>query len=138
MMPETIVTTETCLDTTTTVTVDATDDTTTTTTVTDNLSTTVNETNSSDDNILHAKCPCGNINLHKLLEQSRCWAFKSTNITAATSNAVLIFAMKILQEILIQQCKDDELDINNVFLITAAIAELAKFIRVYNPQPFNS
>lgn len=136
-MPETISTTESCIDTTTIITENSADQTTTTETCTQNQTTTI--TGGADapgDQPL--QCPCGNLDLRKLVEKTRCWAFKSSNISAATANSVLIFALKILQEILIQECKSKQADINNIFLIAAAIAELAEVVKVYNPPPFNS
>lgn len=135
-MAETITISENCIDTSTTVIADATNNTTTTETCTDNQTTTITRTPDDDEDL--RQCPCGNLDLCKLVEQTRCWAFKSSNIAAANANAVMIFAMKLLQQILIQECKSDTANVNNVFLTAAAIAELSDAIKVYNPPPFNS
>lgn len=138
MTPTTIISTEVCQDTTTIVTADAQSNTTTTETITDNQTTTTTATRDDDAPDQTQKCPCGNLDLRKLVEQTRCWAFKSSNVAAATANGVLIFAMKILQEILISECESDNANIDNIFLIASAIGEIAQIIEVYNPQPFNS
>lgn len=138
MAEKTTTTTENCNDTTTVVITDASGQTTRTETSTDNQTTTITATEEIPDSCEEFKCPCGDLNLHRLLEQSRCWAFKSSNISAATANGVIIFAMKILQEILIQLCKSEETTLNDIVLVAVAIGELSEVIRVYNPAPFNS
>lgn len=110
-------------------------------TQTDNTSKTISETvtiSSDEVDTLHAKCPCGNFDLDKLAEESRQCAFKSSNIVAATSNSIVVFTLLILQEILKKQCHTKNLNIDNVFLITSAIATLGDGIQINNPPPFNS
>lgn len=131
-MPETVTKTETCNDTTTIVTTDSATNRTTTQQTVDNCTKTTTFTRGD------RPCPCGHLDLERLVEQTRCWAFKSSNLAAANSNAVLIFALQVLQEILIHECRNKNATINQIFLITTAIAEIAEIIRVYNPSPFNS
>lgn len=138
MTPTSITNTEVCRDTTTVVSTETQTNATITKSCTDNQTTTITETETLDEKSCAGKCPCGNLDLRKLLEETRCFAFKSSNISAATANSVMIFAMKILQEILINECHSKNADINRILLIAAAIGEIGQVIRVYNPQPFNS
>lgn len=137
-MPTSFTRTETCLDTKTTVTTETTDNKVTTTTQTDNQTTTSTTSGSDAVNAAILRCPCHRLDLQKLLEETRRQAFRSTNRSSASANAVLVFAQKVLQQILIYKCRQDEVDINQIFLIAGAIAEIAQNIRVYNPTPFNS
>lgn len=122
----------------TTVVTQTVDDTTTTTTTTNNQSCTKTVTDSDEDEIDNSNgCACGPFNLDKLAEQSRNAAFRSSNIAVATSNSVSIFAMLILQELLIKQCRKKQLNLDDLFLITTAIAALAENVQSYNPQPLN-
>ena len=89
-------------------------------------------------NILTGKCPCGRFDLDRLAEESRCWAFKSSNIVAATSNSIVVFSLLVLQEILKEECRAGSLNLDNVFLITSAMAALGDGIQINNPPPFNS
>ena len=136
MTPITTTNTEVCRDSTNVVTKETDSDTTTTKSCTDNQTTTITETTAKPTQPL--KCPCGNLNLRKLVEETRCWAFKSSNIAAANANAVMIFAMKVLQEIIISECHSENPNVNNIILIAAAIGEIGQVIKIYNPQPFNS
>lgn len=138
MTPTTITNTEVCRDSSIVVTTEAESNTTTTKSCTDNQTTTITETDTRNDNDCNNKCPCGNLDLRKLLEETRCFAFKSSNISAATANSVMIFVMKILQEIIISECRSNNADIDRILLIAAAIGEIGQVIKVYNPQPFNS
>lgn len=137
-MPTSFTRTETCLDTKTTVTTETVDNKVTTTTQTDNQTTTSTTSGGDTVNTALLRCPCHRLDLPKLLEETRRQAFRSTNRSAASANAVLIFAQKVLQQVLIFKCRQDEVDINQIFLIAGAIAEIAQNIRVYNPAPFNS
>lgn len=137
MPTTTIKNVETCSDTTKIVTTDTATNETITETIIDNQTITTQE-NCSDLDACQAMCPCGDLDLRKLVEETRCWAFKSSNVAAATGNAVIIFAMRILQEILISECESGNTNIDNVFLIAAAIGNLGEVLKIYNPQPFNS
>lgn len=137
-MPTSFTRTEICLDTKTTVTTETADNKVTTTTQTDNQTTTSTTSGSDAPNTAILHCPCHRLDLEKLMEETRRQAFRSTNRSAASSNAVLIFAQKILQQILIYKCRQNEVDINQIFLIAGAIAEIAQNLRIYNPAPFNS
>lgn len=133
-MPPSVNRTETFSDNTTTVTTETIDDIAVTTTETNNQTTT--KTNESSGNLI--ACPCRRLNLHKLVEETRCWSFQSSNISAAHANAALVFAMTILQQILIDTCKQERVNVNDIFLIATAIAEMGEVLKVYNPAPFNS
>lgn len=140
-MSETTTTTSTSecsTDITTVVTeVDETTDATTTTT-TNQRTSTISETTETTGDSLNGCTPCGPFDLKKLAEESRCAAFRSSNIAAATSNSVVIFALLILQELLIKECKKGTLDLNTIFLISNAISNLSTSIIVINPPPLNS
>lgn len=108
-------------------------------TTTQNCQKNTNETiTQATGNILIGQCPCGRFDLDRLAEESRCCAFKSSNIVAATSNAIVVFSLLVLQEILKEECRGDSLNLDNVFLITSAMAALGDGIQINNPPPFNS
>ena len=131
-------TTESSTDITTIVTeVDHTTDATTTTT-TNQRTSTVSETTETDDDRVAGCNNCGHFDLKKLAEESRCAAFRSSNIAAATSNSVVIFTMLVLQELLIKECKKGTLNFDMIFLISNAISNLSAGIIVINPPPLNS
>lgn len=112
-----------------------------TTTITSNQGKTVQETitvTEPDSSKNSCGCPCGHFNLDKLAEESRREAFQSSNIIAATSNSIVVFTMIILQEILKDLCRSDNFNIDNVFLITSALAALGDGIQINNPPPFTS
>lgn len=131
-------TTECTTDITTVVTaVDQTTATTTTTTTNQRNSTISEITETNEDNL--AGCNnCSHFDLKKLAEESRCAAFRSSNIAAATSNSVVIFTMLILQEILIKECRKGTLNLDTILLISNAISNLSTGIIVVNPQPLSS
>lgn len=138
MTPTTITNTEVCRDSKIVTKTSTETNTTTTETCTDNQTTTITESETNTEDECCLQCPCGNLDLRKLVEETRCWAFKSSNVAAANANAVMIFVMKVLQEIIINECRSKEANIDNILLIAAAIGEIGQVIRVYNPQPFNS
>jgi len=107
---------------------------TTTTTTTNNRNTTTCAITEATNN-LSEHC---HFDLKKLAEESRCAAFRSSNIAAATSNSVVIFTLLVFQELLIKECKKSTLDLNTIFLISNAISNLSASILVTNPQPLNS
>jgi hypothetical protein len=109
-----------------------------TTTTTTNQRTSTVETTETAGDILAGCNSCGHFDLKKLAEESRCAAFRSSNIAAATSNSVVIFTMLILQEILIKECKKGTLNLDTIFLISNAISNLSTGIIVVNPQPLSS
>lgn len=112
-----------------------------TTTQTDNCSKTSNETvtNTPDARgTMRVRCPCSKFDLDKIAEESRRCAFKSSNIILATSNAIVVFTLLVLQEILITQCRRGRLNYDTLFLITSAIAALGDSIKINNPPPFTS
>lgn len=129
--------TETCLDTKTTVITDTVDDKTVTTTCVDNKTTTKTSSQTIPDPRI-IRCPCHRLNLPKLLEETRCQAFKSSNRSATRADGVLLFALQILQNILIFKCKQKEVNINDLVLIAIAMGEIGDIISIYNPPPFNS
>lgn len=129
--------TETCQDNKTTVITDTIDDKTVTTTCIDNKTTTKTSNKTLNDPKV-IRCPCHRLNLQKLLEETRCQAFKSSNRAAARADGVLLFALQILQNILICKCKQEEVNINDLFLIATAMGEIGDIISIYNPPPFNS
>lgn len=140
-MPETTTTTNTTAcstDVTTVVTeVDAKTDATTTTTTNERTSTISETTQTAADQV--AGCNnCGHFDLKKLAEESRCAAFRSSNIAAATSNSIVIFTMLILQELLIKECKKTTLNLDTILLISSAVSNLSVGIIVTNPQPLSS
>jgi len=131
-------TTECSTDVTTVVTeVDAVTDATTTTT-TNNRNTTICETTEIADDTSEGCNQCGHFDLKKLAEESRCAAFRSSNIAVATSNSVVIFTMLLLQELLIKECKKGTLNLDTIFLISNAISNLSVGIIVINPPPLSS
>lgn len=112
-----------------------------TTTTTSNQGKTVQETitvTEPDASQCNCGCPCGRFNLDKLAEESRREAFQSSNIVAATSNSIVVFTMLILQEILKDLCRSDNFNIDNVFLVTTALAALGDGMQINNPPPFTS
>lgn len=111
---------------------------TTTSTTTNQRTSSISETTEIAGDNLAGCNSCGHFDLKKLAEESRCAAFRSSNIAAATSNSVVIFTMLILQEILIKECKRGTLDLNTIFLISNAISNLSTGIIVVNPQPLSS
>ncbi|MBP2631068.1 MAG: hypothetical protein H6Q70_1696 [Firmicutes bacterium] len=138
LLAETTTTTTSTTDVTTVVTaVDETTSATTTTTTNQRTNTLSETTETTEDNLIDCN-NCGNIDLRKLAEESRCAAFRSSNIAAATSNSVVIFTMLILQEILIKECKKGTFDLDSILLISNAISNLSAGIVVVNPQPLNS
>lgn len=137
MTPTTITNTEVCRDSTTVEITEVEANATTTKSCIDNQTTTITETDTKDDCQKH-QCLCGHLDLRKLAEETRHCAFKSSNISAATANSVMIFAMKILQEILISECKSEKADVTKIILIASAIGQIGNVILIYNPQSFNS
>lgn len=121
------------VSTVTTVTTSTADDTTTTTTNTTTCTKTTSSS-SDDDGGCHF---CGNLNLEKLTQETRCTALKSSNLAASTSNAILIFTEILMQEIIKNECKKKNPDIEIIFRAALAIAALAENLHLYNPQPFN-
>lgn len=111
---------------------------TTTSTTTNQRNSTISEVTETNEGNLVGCNSCGHFDLKKLAEESRCAAFRSSNIAAATSNSVVIFTMLILQEILIKECRKGTLDLNTILLISNAISSLSTGIIVVNPQPLSS
>lgn len=110
-----------------------------TTKITNNQSDAVNETvtttETDDDGCC---CPCGHLDLDKLAEDTCQCAFRSSNIVIATSNSIMVFTMIILQEVLKELCRSKNFNLEDVVLITSALAILGDGININNPQPFNS
>lgn len=120
-----------------------------TTDTTDNITTTTTDTCSKSSNqtvtkappasnVLTTCCPCGHFDLNKLAEESRRCAFKSSNVALAVSNSIVVFTMIVLQEILKNQCRCKNLNLDTVFLLASTIATLGDAVLINNPQPFNS
>ncbi|WP_418627456.1 hypothetical protein [Anaerosinus sp.] len=110
-----------------------------TTQITTNQSNDVNETitvTKPDEN--DCCCPCGHLDLDKLAEDACQCAFRSSNIVIATSNSIMVFTMIILQEVLKELCRSKNFNLDDVVLITSALAVLGDGININNPQPFNS
>jgi hypothetical protein len=109
-----------------------------TTTTTNQRTSTVSETLETAGDTVAICNNCCHFDLKKLAEESRCAAFRSSNIAAATSNSVVIFTMLVLQELLIKECKKGTLNLDTIFLISNAISNLSVGIIVINPQPLSS
>lgn len=109
-----------------------------TTTITRNQNSNVNESVTQTKSPYEGDCPCGRFNLDKLADETLACSLQSSNIMLAQSNAIVVFTMIILQEVLITICKSDNFKIDNVFLITSALASLGDGLQINNPPPFNS
>lgn len=131
-------TTECSTDITTVVTEVDTQTDTTTTTTTNQRTSNVSETTEIADDAVALCNNCCHFDLKKLAEESRCAAFRSSNIAAATSNSVVIFTLLILQELLIKECKKGTLNLDTILLISSAISNLSVGIIVTNPPPLSS
>ncbi len=110
-----------------------------TTTINNNQSNSVNETitiTETDED--ECCCPCGHLNLDKLAEESCQCAFRSSNVVIATSNSIMVFTMIVLQEVLKELCRSKNFNLDDIVLITSALAVLGDGININNPQPFNS
>ncbi len=110
----------------------------TTTTTTNNRNTTTCETIEAADDESEGCNQCGHFDLRKLAEESHCAAFRSSNIAAATNNSVIIFTMRVLQELIIKECRKGTLDVNTITSIATSMGDVSLGIKVYNNQPFDS